>query len=147
VSLLLITLWRWTAWNVILTFFYVCIPLHYIDHDFAEKFANDSLSETDLENRRNLCIAAKENFESTEVIFFDNYVPEPYAFELEYSDRKETTLAIPCPTLPLLLVHNHRDGLLMSSLIQTSSINQYYIRNLDRKFYSLIRVKHNMWRN
>ena len=112
--------------------------LAYSDHYPPEEFEDSSLFNFDLEGWRNLCVTAKEGFQSTKLKFFDNYVPEARAFQLEYSNREETTLAVPCPTLPLLIVHIDSAGLLMSSVIHSPPINEYDDRNSKREFQIII---------
>ena len=64
-----------------------------IDHYSTANIGDNSLLDTDLENRRILCVTAGQSFKSTKLRYYDHYVPRVRAYELNYSDRGKIT---PC---------------------------------------------------
>mgnify|MGYP000890678901 CR=1 FL=1 len=92
-----------------------------------------------LEDRRNLCIAAREH---TSFYFLDYNVPPAQPYEFIYAGIKETNVAISCPTSPQLYLRRGDTETELKIMLHPSIIiDEYELKVNMVKPTSIIRGK------
>ena len=97
---------------------------HVFQESMKEELKETYLAKLDIENRKHLCNAAQKY--TPRLYFRDHYVAEAQLYEFEYtSGETETSVAIPCPTLPQLYVSRGNSDKEVKLVLLQSFIDDY----------------------